>query len=167
MRYLLVLLLFCIFTAIISCNKTPSSITNSSFSDSISQKPANEHTVEIAKSHHTGKVVHVLVALCDNINQGIVPVPARLGNGEDLQNNLYWGAAYGVKSFFIRKDSDWQLISSIAPLNQFILERCIFKHKKREVYLIADAYKGAEIKRCISDFFEYAAGNQNEKVIDQ
>ena len=30
------------------------------------------------------KTVHVFVALCDNENQGIVPVPARLGNRTDL-----------------------------------------------------------------------------------
>lgn len=45
------------------------------------------------------RVVHVTVALCDNVNQGIVPVPTKIGNGEDAANNLYWGAAYGVKSF--------------------------------------------------------------------
>ncbi|MGC6431949.1 MAG: hypothetical protein ACON5F_12965 [Jejuia sp.] len=38
------------------------------------------------------KTIHVYVALCDNINQGIVPVPAKLGNGQDPKNNLYWGA---------------------------------------------------------------------------
>jgi hypothetical protein len=45
-------------------------------------------------------VIHVFVALCDNKYQGIVPVPAKIGNGQDPLNNLYWGAAYGIKSFF-------------------------------------------------------------------
>ena len=27
--------------------------------------------------------IHVLVALCDNVHQGIVPVPKSLGNGQD------------------------------------------------------------------------------------
>jgi len=79
--------------------------------------PVNEPS---GKTKHTGKIVHVLVALCDNLHQGIVPVPARLGNGEDLQNNLYWGAAYGVKAFFTHKDSGWQLLSSIAQPTPFI-----------------------------------------------
>jgi hypothetical protein len=39
--------------------------------------------------------IHVFVALADNKNQGIVPVAAILGNGEDPQHNLYWGSAYG------------------------------------------------------------------------
>jgi hypothetical protein len=33
--------------------------------------------------------VHVLVALCDNEHQGIVPVPKKLGNGSDIAGNLY------------------------------------------------------------------------------
>jgi hypothetical protein len=46
------------------------------------------------------RVVHAFVALCDNKHQGIVPVPAILGNDDDPKNNLYWGAMYGVKTFF-------------------------------------------------------------------
>ncbi len=46
------------------------------------------------------RTVHVFVALADNQHQGIVPVPARLGNGDDPEHNLYWGSAYGVKTFF-------------------------------------------------------------------
>jgi len=41
-------------------------------------------------------VAHVVVALCDNVHQGIVPVPRALGNGQDPSSNLYWGARYGV-----------------------------------------------------------------------
>jgi hypothetical protein len=37
------------------------------------------------------RTVHVFVALADNQHQGIVPVAAILGNGEDPQHNLYWG----------------------------------------------------------------------------
>ena len=55
------------------------------------------------------RVVHVFVALADNQHQGIVPVPPALGNGSDAQRNLYWGAAYGVKTFFKASD-EWQLI---------------------------------------------------------
>jgi hypothetical protein len=29
------------------------------------------------------RVVHLLVALADNVHQGIVPVPSALGNGDD------------------------------------------------------------------------------------
>lgn len=45
-------------------------------------------------------LIHLLVPLCDNDNQGIVPVNKTLGNGLDAKNNLYWGALYGVKTHF-------------------------------------------------------------------
>ena len=35
----------------------------------------------------TTKTIHVFVALCDNKYQGIVPVPPKIGNGQDLNNN--------------------------------------------------------------------------------
>src|SRR5215471_1347283 len=59
------------------------------------------------------RTVHVFVALADNRSQGIVPVAAVLGNGEDANRNLYWGSAYGVKAFFARS-SDWQLVTTQA-----------------------------------------------------
>jgi len=31
------------------------------------------------------RTVHVFVTLANNVNQGIVPVPAKLGNGEDAE----------------------------------------------------------------------------------
>jgi hypothetical protein len=37
------------------------------------------------------KQVRVYVALCDNESQGIVPVPAKIGNCNDPDQNLYWG----------------------------------------------------------------------------
>src|ERR1700731_1120829 len=36
------------------------------------------------------RVVHVYVALADNQSQGIVPVPARLGNGDAPATNPYF-----------------------------------------------------------------------------
>jgi len=43
------------------------------------------------------RVAHVIVALADNRFQGIVPVPAAIGNGDDPSRNLYWGAGYGLR----------------------------------------------------------------------
>ena len=57
-------------------------------------------------SRASPRVVHVFVALADNQHQGIIPVPPALGNGQDPQRNLYWGAAYGVKTYF-KASEDW------------------------------------------------------------
>jgi len=69
------------------------------------------------------KVVHVFVALCDNEHQGIVPVRAELGNGRDPRTNLYWGAMYGVKTYFSRTSSmqhrgGWSLVSRWTSMGQ-------------------------------------------------
>jgi hypothetical protein len=109
------------------------------------------------------RTIHVFVALADNQNQGIVPVPARLGNGLDPERNLYWGAAAGVKTFF-RRSSDWTLLSCGPRPKPEVLERCLFKHRKTEVYLVADAYRGDEIRQAILDFLDAAAGASPEKI---
>ncbi len=109
------------------------------------------------------KCVHVFVALCDNDNQGIVPVPEKIGNGNDAANNLYWGALYGTKAFFKRSKS-WKLLKTYKNPTNSILERCVFKNRNKNVYLIADAYKGIEIKKAIVDFFNAAAGKQKDTI---
>ena len=111
------------------------------------------------------QTLHVFVALCDNEHQGIVPVPARLGNGKDPANNLYWGAAYGVKSYFHHKAQDWILIETLEPPNSLILERVLFKHKTKEAYLLADAYDGEYIRTCTEDFLLAANGQKPERVV--
>ncbi len=110
------------------------------------------------------KHIHVFVALCDNENQGIVPVPAILGNGKDAANNLYWGAAYGIKSYLKYKTTDWKLIKTIKPNDSLILERLVFKHTTKDAYILADAYDGEKIKTCIVDFLK-AANGQNPVTI--
>lgn len=109
------------------------------------------------------KTIHVFVALCDNVNQGIVPVPKKLGNGQDAKNNLYWGAMYGVKSYF-KRSKEWVLVSSQSNPEDYILERLLFKHKISNVYLLADAYDGKYIKRTTIDFLEANAGNNGIRV---
>jgi hypothetical protein len=109
------------------------------------------------------RTVHVFVALADNQHQGIVPVPAVLGNGSDPQRNLYWGAAFGVKTFF-KGSKDWEFVSSSRPAKAEILERCIFRNRQQDVVLVADAYEGSQIKSAVSDFLSAAAGRNSEEI---
>lgn len=111
----------------------------------------------------TVKSVHVFVALCDNESQGIVPVPKQLGDGNDPGNNLYWGAMYGTKAF-MKKSKDWTLRTTVKNPSDKILERAIFQHKNKRAYLVADAYRGNQIKRAVKDFVDAAAEN-NPKVL--
>ena len=112
----------------------------------------------ITKKKEAGlKTIHVFVALCDNKYQGIVPVPAKIGNGQDATTNLYWGAAFGIKTFF-NKSSEWKLIEIKNNPAENILERILFKHKTKNIYLLADAYDGQYIKQTTIDFLLACSG---------
>lgn len=91
-----------------------------------------------------------------------------MADGQKPQSNLYWGAGYGVKNYFDHYSNDWTLIKTetkkpeaVLRLNtEIILERCIFKHKKEEIYLVADAYDGRCIREASVNFIQAAAGQQ-------
>lgn len=109
-------------------------------------------------------VVHVFVPLCDNENQGIVPVNKQLGDGLNLKTNLYWGAGYGVKSYF-KKYEGWKLLKSTIDTIGNVLERVIFYKKNSvgtEIYLVADAYRGDRMKACLHDYFRSLGGWKEE-----
>src|SRR5499426_1218032 len=92
-----------------------------------SGKSARQQPVIAAEDiRNPGRVIHVIVALCDNQYQGIVPVPARIGNGDDPSNNLYWGARFGVKTYF-KRAGDWRLVAEERNPRAEILERLVFK----------------------------------------
>lgn len=114
-------------------------------------------TICSASANPAPRSVHVFVALADNQYQGIIPVAPKLGNGDVAAANLYWGAAFGVKSFF-RASSDWRLIFCSSAESSAVLERCVFKHRSADAYIIADAYRGREIRSCVTDFLAAAAG---------
>lgn len=109
------------------------------------------------------RTIHVYVALCDNVNQGIVPVSKALGNGQDPKNNLYWGALYGVKTYF-KQRKDWTYLKTLASENSQILERVLFKHKTTNTYLLADAYDGRYIKQTTIDFLKASSGTNEQKI---
>lgn len=108
-------------------------------------------------------VIHVSVALADNKHQWIARVPDAIGNGQDPANNLYWGARYGLKTFFV-KDAGWKIIKKIPVQDEKVLERFIL-HKVIQrngqavkVYLVADAWDGRYISETIQQFLKYNAG---------
>lgn len=152
-KFVILFALFCFF----GCSTAQTQVNSSSQSSIVPT------SITIAKITNSAKVIHVLVALCDNENQGIVPVPAFLGNGEDIVRNLYWGAAHGVKTYF-GKSASWQKLATIPNPKENVLERIIFKHRTQNVYLIADAYRGSKMKETINDFFSAVSGETLENV---
>jgi hypothetical protein len=106
------------------------------------------------------------VALCDNKHQRIVRVPEQLGNGQDPRNNLYWGAAYGVKTFFARSPHWLAVASPARPEKKAILRRCVFRSKEKNpvTFVVADAYDGAKMRTALIDFLKAASGLQTTDI---
>ncbi len=137
----------------------------------VAQPSATDPQARITRDVEAGRliVVHVVVALCDNENQGIVPVPQHLGNGQDARSNLYWGALYGVRTFFAQQ-AGWNRLAAGMPGDARILERAVFATNIRRdgrsatVYVVADAWDGAEIKAAIEKFLTFAGERDAEKI---
>jgi hypothetical protein len=114
-------------------------------------------------------VAHVIVALCDNQYQGIVPVPKAIGDGDDPNNNLYWGAGYGVKTFF-RRSAEWKTIPIAASDNSKVLDQAVFKReisrngKIVTAYVFAEAWRGREIEAATEQFLKITQGNHQQRV---
>jgi hypothetical protein len=127
------------------------------------QHPTRDSIINHLQSkiaHSDPLIVHIFVPLCDNEHQGIVPTSASLGNGMDLKSNLYWATSGGVKRFF-KDHPSWNFVQSVMNPSPHILERVIFSRtfsNNAHVYVIADAYRGDAMKKCLSDFFNSLSG---------
>ncbi|MDJ0926206.1 MAG: hypothetical protein QNJ73_01040 [Gammaproteobacteria bacterium] len=148
-------------------------ITVLAASDAASQIAAAQSVQErMSEDAASGKplVAHVVVALCDNWHQRIVPVPLHLGNGDDPGSNLYWGALYGVKTYFSKHD-DWTRVAIDAPTNPAVLDRVAFRSTVErdgntvDTYLIAEAWRGREIRAATIRFLELAGGEPEEAYL--
>ena len=109
------------------------------------------------------RTIHVYVALCDNENQGIVPVPKSIGNGQNQNSNLYWGAAFGLRTFF-KKSSQWKLVRQTNEMETPVLERLVFKHVSEPVWLVADAYDGAFMKQTLNEYLASLSGQSYDEI---
>ena len=89
-KFLVLLLLLCVSGC--STAQTQNNIP--------SANQAVNQTETVAKIKNTAKVIHVLVALCDNEIQGIVPVPAHFGNGEETEKKSLLGCDVWRKNLF-------------------------------------------------------------------
>ncbi len=141
----------------LGCDTRPGNKENTT-----AKKPQASPAINNTRFDTTIKTIHALVALCDNTYQGIVPVPAKIGNGQDPANNLYWGCAFGVRSYF-KNSKNWTLVKQYS-IDNIKMERLVFKHKKENVYLVADAYNGKYIKNCTIDFLKSCAGQEKDTL---
>ncbi|MDR2914574.1 MAG: hypothetical protein LBV74_07065 [Tannerella sp.] len=154
-RYLL--FIFLLYTSFTGCKGQ----VNNSDNQSSGTGNTNRNTAGVKDNNTlpidtTSRTIHIFVALCDNKYQGIVPVPKAIGNGQDPDNNLYWGCGFGIRTFF-KKSKEWKFLKTQKP-GGIVLERIVFKHTSKNIYLIADAYDGKYIKQCTDDFMRSSCG---------
>lgn len=109
------------------------------------------------------KKVKVFVALCDNATQGIAKVGEKIGDGNVPDANLYWGCSDGLNKFF-PKSSKWTVEKAEKDVSEKILRRLTLKHSSTKIQLVADAYKGSEIKACFEAFEQALGSGENDLV---
>ena len=144
-------------------------VAHSVAADSVSSDSVHQRMSEDVAA---GKplVAHVVVALCDNKYQGIVPVSAQLGDGDDPNSNLYWGAMYGVRTYFSRHE-DWTQLEVDEPAVSPVLDRVAFHStidrdgRSADVYVIAEAWQGREIRAATTRFLELSGGEPVETYV--
>jgi hypothetical protein len=108
--------------------------------------------------------VRVFVALCDNKTQGIQPVGAKIGDGDKPEANLYWGCDDGFYSVF-KRSAAWKTLSSTKDDAGVIMRRLEMQHSSKQIHLVAEAYRGSEMRRCVTDFEGAAASHAADLVV--
>src|SRR5215831_2447063 len=97
-------------------------------------------------------VVRAHVALCDN--EFIACGNARLGDGDSLATNLYWGTSEGFAGWFSRRGSGWRRIARESGhgdvLAREVWSRRVNRRGKAiEVRVEVFAWRGKAIDRAI------------------
>lgn len=136
-------------------------------------KPWSETSPQIAEQIRRGGpfVTFVVVPLCSNdqIDCG----SSVAGRPGDLSKNIYWGAIFGQRRFFERKNSGWTLLEVTRPApgnDDPLLERVVFKRRiplapwsntadpgaTAEQIVVFQAVHGAAVDRAVSLFWTLA-----------
>ncbi len=106
-------------------------------------------------------VVYVTVPLCDSAQIDCGSTLA--GRPGDLEHNLYWGAVFGARRFFERKNSGWERVE-LARGGAVFLERAVYRRwfpreggAPLEELVVLQAVHGDAIDQAVDHFFHMAA----------
>ncbi len=110
------------------------------------------------------KRIAVFVGLADNATQGIAKVGAKIGDGDQPDDNLYWGCTDGLKSLF-KASSKWKLEQRVTDTGDpRILERLVFRHANPDALLVAEAWRGAKLRDCYEAFQQAGVSGNHDLV---
>jgi hypothetical protein len=136
--------------------------------------PLEKWYSETAKEIQNPLVITHYIALCDNEHQGIVPVSKKLGDGDNPDTNLYWGAMYGYRTWF-DKSPKWSRVLAVdnptEKISQVIIHtrtcepKGLWKkngvNKPFRVYLILIGYRGRYIDDAVGDYLGALFGKKD------
>jgi hypothetical protein len=137
------------------------------FGQHVENRTQITHYLQAKINNKQPLVAHVLVPLCDNEHQGIVPTSASIGNGMDPDHNLYWATSKGVKRYF-KELKDWKMERLSYDTDENILQRVIFSKSfsnGAKVYLVADAYRVDRRPECLDDYFNSLSSHKLDTLI--
>ena len=110
----------------------------------------------------------MVVPLCDN---ALIDCGSELaGRPRDLAHNLYWGAVFGQRRFFERKNSGWERVEVTGAGKDGLLERAVFRRQvsrapwggkegeTTEQLVVLEAIDGTAIDSAVQRFFRTATG---------
>ncbi|WP_103654352.1 hypothetical protein [Agarilytica rhodophyticola] len=133
------------------------------FSASASDFELAKDRVETALEAGSPLVVHATVVLCTNRTKN-----TDICNENKPRTNLYWGAQFGVKTYFNRQ-KHWQRLSVPKTSGSGYLERVAFKRAVKvrsgevDVYLVADVWRGGDVRKATESFLTMSSGENVEK----
>jgi len=76
---------------------------------------------------------------------------------------IYIGAVVMAYVLILKKSASWKLVRT-QKIDSVKLERLVFKHVTKSVYLIADAYDGRHIKQTTKDFLNSSCGKYKDTI---
>lgn len=98
------------------------------------------------------KTIGVFVALADPKHTGIEALPMSIGDGDNAETNLYWGNDEGLKGTFDRSKK-WKLVDkNETPRADVVLSTRTYRRAGGGLVLVARAYRGSQMQRCIQDY---------------
>ncbi|MFD0894696.1 hypothetical protein KBB96_05240 [Luteolibacter ambystomatis] len=97
------------------------------------------------------KRVAVFVALCDNATQGIIPVSAKIGDGNKPDDNLYWGCSESVPAC-LKASAAWKQVRKETPADSRILDRRVFTDTAGTLEVTVEGWRGSDIGFCLMAF---------------
>lgn len=91
-------------------------------------------------------------------------VGAKIGDGNEPDDNLYWGCSDGLRSYF-KASKRWKLEKrETSTGDERIFERLTFRHVSADAVLVAEAWRGSNLRECYVAFEQALVSGKQDLV---